>query len=81
LAGVFSFESYDSNFGRSAFSRDRSDPAAYAKHYAYLQFKKVYILDQKKMKVLLKHLFGGKSKLEKKYTVVVIPSYKRNINR
>ena len=27
------FESYDSNFGRSAFSRDRSDPAAYAKHY------------------------------------------------
>ena len=27
------FESYDSNFVRSAFSRDRSDPAAYAKHY------------------------------------------------
>ena len=28
LAGVFSFESYDSNFGLSAFGRDRSDPAA-----------------------------------------------------
>ena len=27
-----SSESYDSNFGWSAFSRDRSDPAAHAKH-------------------------------------------------
>ena len=32
------FESYDSNFVRSAFSRDRSDPAAYAKHYELLNF-------------------------------------------
>ena len=32
LAGVFSFESYDSNFVQSAFGRDRSDPAAHAKH-------------------------------------------------
>ena len=32
LAGWFSFESYDSNYVWSAFSRDRSDPAEYAKH-------------------------------------------------
>jgi hypothetical protein len=32
LVGRFSFESYDSNFVWSAFSRDRSDPAKHAKH-------------------------------------------------
>ena len=44
LAGMLSSESYDSNFDLSAFSWDRSDPAAHAEHYGlFLQTKETVI--------------------------------------
>ena len=42
LAGVLPFESYDSNFVWSAFSRDRSDSAAHAQLLAQSQQEKSF---------------------------------------
>jgi len=39
----FSSEPYGSNFGWFAFWRDRSDPAAHGKHYAYFWKQKLFI--------------------------------------